>query len=345
MSAFPEISLYRMNPWGEHGANPLPGFNTRLAERLRGNIVGGWPYSEGIYEDVNKWFWCRFHWDPGIATDDVLAEYAAFYLAPEVAAEAVRLFHLLEQTHARNGWRIENLTGADEAWKLAQVIDERLPPWSKTSWRWRILYIRAAIDATLHERGFADPEAREQLRPLCEELVRLYRADRTFIRPPEFPPAPDPRNVAFGRAVAVSSVLAGYEDRAQHLTDGVLAQHDGEGFWVHDRDAEDTATLTLDLGDTVPVAEVRLQFRGLHGVYWFVPESVSVQVSTDGERFDTAIADAKTPVEGDPYSADLWAYPIHAETRYLRLLLARSQHQGDQYAGTLELTEVEVLRE
>jgi hypothetical protein len=345
MAAFPEISMYRMGPWGEHGANPLPDFNTRLAEKLRGNILGGWPYSEGIYEDLNKWHWCRFYWNPDGATDEVLAEYAAYYLSPEVAADAVRLFYLMEQTHARNGWRVANLEGADEEWRLAQSIDERLPAWAKQSWRWRILYIRAAIDGILKEGGFDKPEAREELRPLCDELVAIYHADRTFIRPPAFPPAPDPRNVAYGKPVTVSSCGVGYEDRPRHLTDGVLAQHDGENFWCHNPKQEPTATVTIDLGEPVRVADVRLQFRGLHGVFWFIPESLEVQVSTDGAAFATIANTRDVPVEGSPYRPDLKLYPVGGEARYVRLVLGPSQHKGDQFAGVIELTEVEVYRE
>jgi hypothetical protein len=151
--------------------------------------------------------------------------------------------------------------------------------------------------------------------------------------------------VALGRAATVSSVLAGYEDRAKHLTDGVLAQFDGENFWCHDRDKEETATVTIDLGEAVRVKDVRLQFRGIHGVFWFVPESIEVQVSTDGEHYETVTAGGKTPVEGDAYKADLWSYEIGGEARHVRLLLGKSQHKGDQYEGTIELTEVEAHKE
>lgn len=344
MAAFPEISMYRMSPWGAHGANPLPEFNTRLAAKLRGNVIGGWPYSEGIYEDLNKWYWCRFFWNPDVATDEALAEYASYYLDPEIASDAVRMFYLMEQTHARSGWHVENLTGAEEVWRLAQSIDQRLPPWAKSSWRWRILYIRAAIDGILRERGIGDAAAREKLRLLCDELVAIYHAENTFIRPPALPPLPDSRNVAFGKPWTVSSTLSGYEGRAVHLTDGILAQHDGENFWVHDRTKEETATLTLDLGEPTPIADVRLQFRGIRSAFWFVPESVEVQVATEPEAFTTVLTSRDVPTEGDPYKPDLWVYPVGREARYIRVILGKSQHRGDQDEGTLQLVEVEVHR-
>ena len=345
LAAFPEISMYQMGPWGEHGANPLPGFCTRLADELRGNIVGGWPYSEGIYEDLNKFYFARFFWDPDTPTDDILADYASYYLSPEVSTDAVRLFRLMEQTHRRRGWQVASLDAADKEWALAQRIDERLPPWARKSWRWRILYIRAAIDGTLKAQGFMAPEAQETLKRLADELVRIYHAQNTFIAPPALPDPADPRNLAFGRPVSVSSSLPDYKDRSAQLVDGILAQFDGENFWCHDRAREETAYITVDLGEAAQVGEVRLQFRGIHGVFWFVPESVAVQVSSDGDSFDTVIESRDVPSEGEAYTPDLWAYEVGREARCVRLLLGKSQHAGDQYAGIIELTEVEVHSE
>lgn len=343
LACFPEISMYQMSPWGEHGANPLPGFCSRLAANVRGRVVGGWPYSEGIYEDLNKVFWARFYWNPAEATDDALGEYAAYYLGPRVRAQAVRLFHLLEQDHERNGWSVHNLSRAAEAWALAQRVDARLAPWARSSWRWRLLFIRAAVDNILATEGALSPAAHAALQPLCDELVGIYHAQDTFIRPPELPPPPDPRNLACGRPVTASSTLAGYEGSERSLTDWVRAQDDPRNFWVHDPNREPTAWVTVDLGREAQVEAVRLQFREIYGVFWFVPQDLAIEVSTDGGEFVTVLQTRDVPVEGTPYSPDFRSYPVGRPGRYVRIRLGPSQHTGDQYAGTLELTEVEVL--
>ena len=41
----------------------------------------------------------QFYWQPDRPVDDILAEYAAGYFGPDSAADAVRLFHLMEKTH------------------------------------------------------------------------------------------------------------------------------------------------------------------------------------------------------------------------------------------------------
>jgi hypothetical protein len=349
LTCFPEISMYAMNPWGGYGANPLPGFCARLAADMRGHIQGGWPYSEGIYEDLNKFFFCRYFWAPEAEPDRVLSAYAAHYFAPDVAGEASRLFRLLEQTHARSLWRVQRPEGAEEAWALAQAIDARLAPWARQSWRWRLVYVRAAMDSILKAQGFRSPEAQAALEPLCAELRTLYHADpaRTFIRPPDFPrPRPaDATNQARGRPVTASSCNAGYQGSEQALVDGTYAEEDGENFWVHDPQRERTAWVTIDLGQAAKVREVRLQFRGIFGVFWFVPVSVAVSTSPDGTTFSPAVTSDRVPKEGAEYAPALWSYPLGQEGRYVRIELGPSQHVQEPYAGTLELVEVEVIGE
>ncbi|MCE5218357.1 discoidin domain-containing protein, partial [bacterium] len=333
---FPEISMWGMQPWGGYGANPLPGLFTRLQDKLRGRIQGGWPYSEGIYEDLNKWLWCRFFWSPDTPSEDVLAEYASYYLSPETASDGVRLFQLLEQTHPHNNWYAHHLERAEDAWTLAQSIDARLPAWTRESWRWRLLHLRAEIDHLLVTKGYRTPEGQEALRPLCDELVALYHAQDSFIRPPAFPVArTDAEQLALGRPVKVSSTSPEYAGCEQMLTDGVYAEEDGQNFWVHDLRKEKTAWVQVDLGKPVAVKEVRLQYRGIRRQFWFVPTSLRFEVSEDGERFEDAGESSRVPQEGAAYSPKLWAYPIGKTGRYLRIHLGQSQHVEEPYAGTL----------
>jgi hypothetical protein len=100
--------------------------------------------------------------------------------------------------------------------------------------------------------------------------------------------------------------------------------------------------VTLDLGAVRPVTEVRLQLRGLYGAYWFVPETVQLLASTDGEEFAPVASLGTLPREGAPYSPELLSMPVGREARFLRLRLGPSQHRGEPFPGTLELTEIEV---
>ena len=89
---------------------------------------------------------------------------------------------MLEKTHNRHDWIVEDLSQAQAAWSLALKIESRLPEWAKCGWRWRLLLIRSAIDHEL-ESG----SRRGVLEDLAHELSGIYHADDTFIGPPQLP--------------------------------------------------------------------------------------------------------------------------------------------------------------
>jgi len=337
---FPEISMHMMIPWGGYGANPLPDYCHEIMQRLKGRIAGCWPYSEGIYEDLNKFLWVQFCWDPDRQIDDMLAEYATYYWGAESANDAVQLFHLLEKTHARKkGWAVDNLAEADDAFRLAQSIDKRMPAWARSDWRWRIVYLRAAIDHVLKNQGHITAQAQAALAPLFEELVQIYHAQRSFIRPPVV------GNLAFRRPVEASSTHPQREGSAVFLVDGVAAEHHAEVFWAHDPNKEERPQINIDLGQVIPIGEVRLQFRNGNGRFQFVPRGLRFEVSADGETFEPAGQSTNVPAEGTPYETHFWPYKINKRGRHLRIKLGASQHTQGKDAGRVALVEVQIFGE
>jgi hypothetical protein len=69
------------------------------------------------------------------------------------------------------------------------------------------------------------------------------------------------------------------------------------------------------------------------------------QVSDDGQTLTPAGTSTKIPKEDDVVAqgTPAWAYAIGKTGRYLRVNLGASQRKQPPYAGTLELTEVQVL--
>ncbi len=51
---FPEISMQNMSPWGGFGANPRPRHWQAHWDKVKNVMAGSFPYSEGIFEDMNK---------------------------------------------------------------------------------------------------------------------------------------------------------------------------------------------------------------------------------------------------------------------------------------------------
>jgi hypothetical protein len=200
---FPEISMHGMLPWGAFGANPMP----RRFERLWGQVAhvaeGGFPYSEGIFEDLNKAVYAHFYWTGQNDWREAVTEYAKFHFGNNDPAVILGVLDSLEQNHAPvwqsdamvktwgvlkgavpvkdyPGWMRKPLAGtadvnrAEEAWALCGLAEADMPEWGKGSWRWRIVKLRAFLDRELlGNEGDPTPECEQAFR----ELEAIYHAE------------------------------------------------------------------------------------------------------------------------------------------------------------------------
>ncbi len=182
--SFPEISMWGQDPWGGYGANPYPG---RLQERwnlTRARLSGGVPYSEGVYEDLNKIVCARLFWDPDRPALETVKDYAAFEFAPAVVSDVAAVVEIFEKNHRRDqiGER------AVEAWGLLNRAEANLTPQARASWRWRLFRIRAAIDQELYRNRLGQGR-QEVFRQAHEELLRISHAANAW---PMLRPVPIP---------------------------------------------------------------------------------------------------------------------------------------------------------
>lgn len=207
-----EISMWRMLPWGGFGANPCPKRCADYARRGVGALAGFRPYSEGIYEDMNKVLFLRMGWNPALGWRRIVGEYAGFHFGAATAEPVAEAASLIEdnQRHAakvvQDGRRfgMYDCAGVDarrpfvvefaerrpdgakaaKARALLAACETRMTPAARAAWRWRILKLRADIDARL-AAGAALDDA--DLRAAFDELARIYRVgERTepFLTPP-----------------------------------------------------------------------------------------------------------------------------------------------------------------
>src|SRR5690606_36778896 len=86
------------------------------------------------------------------------------------------------------GVPVQDDPGASQAYQCMRAVDISLPERAKASWRWRILYIRAMLDAELKRNGGAPNAA-------CmsgfRELMRIYHVTPKT-DPAVSPPIPRP---------------------------------------------------------------------------------------------------------------------------------------------------------
>jgi hypothetical protein len=193
---FPELSMAGMFPWGGFGANPQPRRFHQEWQAQQASLAGGFPYSEGIFEDLNKVLWLRLYWDPAATVEGVLDEYVRHESGladPQPVREAILT---LERNHHFRWWpgKLDGAKimmdwfpsrgtqpqpdpGAEDAFAALQQADAAMPEWGRQAWRWRILYLRARLDAELKANGGKPtPACLEAFR----ELNRLYFVtDRT----------------------------------------------------------------------------------------------------------------------------------------------------------------------
>jgi hypothetical protein len=179
---FPEISMFGMAPWGGYGANPAPAHFEMLWRRIKHIAAGGAPYSEGIYEDLNKAIIAGFYWDPGRPAEETVKEYIAFEFSPDAVADLTEAVGILERNHDRGG------IGADarRALELVGRAESAMTQQARVSWRWRIFFLRALIDKEMFERN--GKLEGESLKKAFEELTRIYHAEATrvaMVRPPQ----------------------------------------------------------------------------------------------------------------------------------------------------------------
>ncbi len=200
---FPEISMHNTFPWGGFGATPLPHYLSRQWQNVSGRLAGGFPYSEGIYEDISKVVYTQLYWNASFSIEQILKEYISYEYSPEVVDGILKVINTLEQNHHMRWWpgKLEGVKltlnwfpsrnaplqpdpGAEEAYIIVKKVDQDLPQWARVSWRWRILYIRTMLDAELKANG-GSPN--ERCIEGFKELMKIYHTTEKSdpaVRPP-----------------------------------------------------------------------------------------------------------------------------------------------------------------
>ncbi|MBN1350238.1 hypothetical protein JXJ21_12560 [candidate division KSB1 bacterium] len=186
---FPEISMWGNWPWGGYGANPLPSRLQRLWNQVKHKIAGGFPYSEGIYEDLNKIIELQFYWDRDRTARAILEEYIAYEFSPVVTSDALSLIDMLERAAAASYQKQPvDSQMVRRASHLAEMVDRTLPDRARGSWRWVILRLRAVLDRhRFAGKGLNSMQAEEALVRLIDLFHCQIETEDPYhhrVRPP-----------------------------------------------------------------------------------------------------------------------------------------------------------------
>ncbi|MHB9131600.1 MAG: hypothetical protein ACYDBB_11000 [Armatimonadota bacterium] len=192
---FPEISMSGMWPWGGFGANLQPARLQHVWDSIKTHLAGGYPYSEGIFEDLNKAVCLQLYWDPERPVRDIVREYAA-ELAPDAAEEITAAVYLLEANMGHGpadhpqleAWladpdgqhvlyQMPNLKEPATPLALLNAAERTMTPAAKATWRWRLLWLRAALDEELSRSGGCPTERSEELFREVESISSAEEAE------------------------------------------------------------------------------------------------------------------------------------------------------------------------
>ena len=183
---FPEISMQGCTPWGGFGANPYPQRIQNDWDQVGHIQTGMLSYSEGRFEDINKFIVLGLYNGRYATAQDAMLGYVKAELSSEYADEIMKLLNILEETLQRTReytvgespdtarFIVEKPERIEEAAELAQELNKKLPENIRSGWRWQMIYLRCMADLELKK---ADFYIREDCEKYLFELNKLYYTD------------------------------------------------------------------------------------------------------------------------------------------------------------------------
>ncbi len=190
---FPDISMRFMKTWGGFGANPIPMFLDAVEENCGDYHDGGYPYSEGVYENINEFICANFYCGYHKRSADAMKDYFRFEygIVGEDAEKLVKAAQLMEMDLSgrkiiknENGepWVIDiGIVGgaaAPEVYRLVTAVEPHVPEALSKGWKWRCFYLRAVVDYRIYiNRGVVkyDEEAQAAFQEI-RDMFHLQNA-------------------------------------------------------------------------------------------------------------------------------------------------------------------------
>ncbi len=194
MLSFPEISMFTGGPWGGWGAIPAPERFQHLWDQVGARLAGGFPYSEGIYEDINKVICLRHQWADEPA-DRSLRAYATAYWGAAAAEDAARAMAGMEQTAGNHLptppptdvtvplYRRHRVGDVDAVVRHLDRAEAWLDPPARQGWRWRLLRLRGELDRQIEATGGRPSDGTDGLFAELEEIYAARQAE-FWVAPP-----------------------------------------------------------------------------------------------------------------------------------------------------------------
>ena len=134
---------------GREVCNPRPEQMARIFQLSRPHTIGFLTYSEGCHDDLNKCLWSALGWDERADVQDVLREYARYFIGAEFEEPFAEGLLGLERD-----WigPIRENAGIDATLERFRAMERTASPRVKRNWRFQQALYRAYYDAYLRAR-------------------------------------------------------------------------------------------------------------------------------------------------------------------------------------------------
>ncbi|MEE3627518.1 hypothetical protein UCD39_26680 [Nitrospirillum sp. BR 11752] len=347
---------------GREPVNPRPEAQTLIFRHFAGLTAGFVTYSEGVNDDVNKALWTRLGWDPTTRPEDILRDYARYFLDAGAGDRLAALIMGLERAWVGpikdNGGIDATLQGFQALAGLPALTD---------NWRFESLLYRAYYDAYARARATAEGSREAQALALLAQapargsLDAMAAASATLAQP-DGAETGRLRDKLFdlagrlyahvGLQLSVSRYGASGIERGANLDRVDTSLNDR--VWLT-RQFEDITRLPDEAARQKRLAEIVAWAQPAPGsLYddlgdpWKEPHLVRGRdYAQDPELYDSAIDGIADKIPDDgwrlswiTYAETLYERPIHLRYRHLdpaRQYTLRVTYAGEDYALPMRL--------
>jgi hypothetical protein len=193
---------------GRESINPRPAAFKHVQNQASSFITGTITYSEGVYDDVNKFVWADQDWDPRTEVVDTLRDYARLFISCDYTEEIAQGILALERN-----WQGPLLLneGVDMALTMWQDLECKVPSHVLGNYRFQMPLLRAYYDAYQRRRLVYETELECETR----DILRSAEAQGSLA-------AGGAMELVLSRA-KTAPVAKDYRQRCDELADALFA--------------------------------------------------------------------------------------------------------------------------
>lgn len=150
---------------------PRPVAHTLIIKQELPSTIGFVSYSDGVVDDINKFFWSTMGWNTSIETFEVLEDYANTLIDASLAATIAPGILRLE-----TNWLNPSLKEVEATLSFFEKVLQTagaVPPRVRKDWRWSSLVFRAYLDVYVLKRY----EFEQQTEKQALQTLESYRTD------------------------------------------------------------------------------------------------------------------------------------------------------------------------